>query len=194
MTLKQKWAKAQKGERKTNEPVDFHDGEERFGHAYGLYFKYTKVNQNLKGKRIIEIGCSNYPALHYCHNYGTSYIIEPLVSTHLLKYLQHSSIALYPCAAEDVNFPVVDEVWLFNVLQHTMNPDLIIAKSKAAADIIRFFEPIEYGTDGMHLHDFTMEYFTKHFGKCATYYPANQEIERFHAHQSAYGIYNHEIL
>jgi len=90
--------------------------------------------------------------------------------------------------AEDADFPMVDEVWLCNVLQHVVNPDVIINKCKKAADVIRFFEPIDTGIDPMHHWSFNIDYFKNHFGD-ATLYPQNMDEPVFHKWRNAYGIW-----
>ncbi|KKS77420.1 MAG: hypothetical protein UV51_C0007G0018 [Candidatus Woesebacteria bacterium GW2011_GWC1_42_9] len=141
-------------------------------------------------KTILEIGCSDYPALFYCDSYKNGYIIEPQQNDILKTLCATQGIVILPGVAEDVPFPEVDEVWIFNLLQHVMDPALIISKSKAASRIIRFFEPINCKPlDIGHLHDFDLDYFNSSFSGCAKHYPSNPNAEKFHAHECAYGVW-----
>lgn len=185
----EKWNAAQVSEFKYNTPESYEHGLEHFRRGYAFYRAFLDIDYKLNGKRIIEIGCANYSAITYCINEGQSMVIEPLVSEHLRRNTSGRNIMLNGASAENITFPEVDEVWLFNVLQHVINPDTIIEKAKAAAKVIRFFEPIEAGTDTMHLHNFDLEYFKRHFGECVKYYPSFREIEGFHSHQCAYGVW-----
>ena len=91
--------------------------------------------------------------------------------------------------AEEVDFPKVHEVWLFNVLQHVLDPDIIIAKAKKAARIIRFFEPINLPTDKMHHWSFSMQWFEKRFGDCVRHYGKHPYEKHFHQWENCYGIW-----
>lgn len=185
----EKWHAAQAQEFKYNTPQSYEHGLEHFRRGYAFYRAFLDIDWDLKGKSVIEIGCANYSGITYCSNHGGSFVIEPLPSEHLRRNIGNKKILIIDERAEDVDFPDADEVWLLNVLQHVVDPDLIIQKAKAAAKVIRFFEPIEAGTDVMHLHNFTMDYFRGHFGECVKYYPAFREIEGFHSHQCAYGVW-----
>jgi hypothetical protein len=50
-----------------------------------------------------------------------------------------------------------DEVWIYNVLQHTQDPALVIENAKAAGEIIRIFEWINTRVNVGHPHSFTEE-------------------------------------
>ena len=56
---------------------------------------------------------------------------------------------------EDVNVTmgVFDEVWIYNVLQHTMEPDKIIRNARAVAPILRIFEVIDIPPCPGHPHE-----------------------------------------
>jgi len=58
----------------------------------------------------------------------------------------------------------VDEVWIYNVLQHVENPEKIINKARKAAPIIRLFEWINIGIDEGHPHTLTRENLDKWLG------------------------------
>lgn len=189
MIQKDAWERAQIKEEKLNGTQNFEDGDNHFRKVYGYYFNFVELDFNLNGKSVIEIGPANFPALRYCPNIGKSYIIEPTVTAHLKQCVEGLGIEIFGKPAEDIDFPKVDEVWLFNILQHTINPSLIIKKAKKAAKIIRFFEPIEAGIDECHLHEFTLDYFKKHFGECVKYYAPHTIEKDFHQHQCAYGVY-----
>lgn len=189
MVVKETWERAQIKEQKLNTPIDFEIGDNHFKKVYGYYFDFLELDFDLQGRSIIEIGPANFPALRYCNNIGASYIIEPTVTQHLKDCVEGRKISIIGLPAEEVNFPMVDEIWLFNILQHTINPDLIIEKCKKSAKAIRFFEPIEAGIDECHLHEFTLGYFRSHFGDWVYHYPAQRKNENFHQNQCAYGVY-----
>jgi hypothetical protein len=48
-----------------------------------------------------------------------------------------------------------DEVWIYNVLQHTVDPRLIIENAKRAAPVLRLFEWIDLPPHDGHPHMLT---------------------------------------
>jgi len=182
----ERWQSAQVGERNWHTKKGFMID---YGQSYENYFKYLGINPDLKGKRIIEIGCADNPALKYCYNYGDCTIIEPMFSPRLDLFILQTGINLIKEPAEYVEVEG-DEAWLFNVLQHVISPDKIIENMKRSVSIIRFFEPIEMGTCQKHPHAFTLNDFKYWFGDCVQYYPPNPECKTFHTHQCAYGNFH----
>ena len=187
LSLRERWDIAQSKERSQEQPITYEEGLQHYMQAYEKYFSYVGRHPDLDGKSVLEIGCSNYAAIPFCDRYGKSYVLDPLDSESLRRQIKDKNIEFINEPAEEVDFPKVDEVWLFNVLQHTMDPDLIIKKSKEAAKVVRFFEPIECPTDECHLHKFDLAYFARHFGTRTTFYPPNPGEHGFHTHQCAYG-------
>lgn len=186
---KERWLEAQSAEAIYNKVDDYEEMKRHFGLGYDQYFKYLQIDKDLNGKSILEIGSSHFPALTYCHNYSKSYIIEPIVSLELMKSINGKHISLIAKPAEEVKFPKVDEVWLFNVLQHVIDPDILIIKAKDCAEFVRFFEPINTTPSDAHPHSFTLGYFNEMFNYCAGRYIADKDVENFHTHECAYGIY-----
>lgn len=157
---------------------------------YQGYFNHLDIDRDCKGKIIVEIGPSDIPALSFCTNVK-GIIIEPLPSQRLLHTAKERGLIVFKVRGEDFDFPQVDEVWMFNVLQHVIDPDRIINKAKEASGCVRFFEPIDFGTDRMHLHNFTMDYF-KQFFQDVRRYERHEGLTTFHKHQCAYGV-NYKI-
>jgi hypothetical protein len=88
---------------------------------------------------------------------------------------------------EEIEIPKCDEIWLLNVMQHVIDPDLFIAKCKEAAKLIRFFEPIDWPIEIYHPHTFTFEWYQKHFKDAKLY---NGNLPNFHEAKCAYGIWS----
>jgi hypothetical protein len=183
MVTRERWLQAQEAERKYH-TEDFQTGFDHYGISYAQYFKHTGVDSDLKGKNICEIGPADFPALAYCKNVGDqSLIIEPMPS----EYLKRFGFKIVTELAEDAIYKA-DEVWLFNVLQHVMDPGKIVENAKASAKIIRFFEPINYGTNEAHPWNLTLEMFQNWFKK-VNYYPFNENAVKFHTWECAYGTW-----
>ena len=179
----QTWYDAQREERKFH-CDEFDPGFFKYGFVYDQYFKYLDIKLDQNGKKIVEIGPADFPALAYCNNYSKdSYVIEPMPSEHLKR----SGIKIVDRPAENVNIEA-DEVWLMNVLQHVIDPHKIVERAKKAK-VVRFFEPINYGVDECHLWNLTTGMFKEWFGDCVNYYPKNNNYINFHQWECAYGVY-----
>jgi len=189
----EKWLKAQAAERRFHKDP-FRIGLNAYYQSYMQYFKHLGLDFNCHGKSIIEIGPADYPALFYCYDYLLGYIIEPMPSSILKELISGKTLTHIDRPAEDIDwskeFPAVSEIWLFNVLQHVKDPDMIIEKCKQQTEAICFFEPINCGISDCHLWSFDLEYFRTHFGDCVKHYPGNPDARNFHTHECAYGVWS----
>lgn len=184
---KARWEQAQAAERKYH-LEDFHAGFAHYRDSYRQYFQYLNIDYDLQGKNIVEIGPADFPALAYCENLGKDcLIIEPMPSEYLKRFGLNISTAL----AEDADYKA-DEVWLMNVLQHVMDPYKIVERAKAQSNIVKFFEPINYGTNEAHPWNLTKQMFQEWFPGCVNYWPANQEVNNFHRWECVYGVWRKE--
>lgn len=190
IAIREQWNIAQAEERKLHTHT-IAQAKEIYYDTYRQYFDYLGIQREMWNHRIIEIGCADVPALSMCSKFRWGIILEPMPSPILQKLLSEAkeTIRLMPVAAEDFEFPEVEEVWLFNVLQHVIDPETIIDKSKRAAQTIRFFEPINTPTDKCHLHSFTLDYFRDVFGDCVKEYRAKDGVRNFHEQECAYGVW-----
>ena len=160
-----------------------------YRNSYNQYFGFLNMKKDQNYKKILEIGCADIPALYFCANYQ-GFIIEPMESSILNDICHEKHIYLIQEMAEICEWPAdIDEVWLFNILQHTLSPEIIINKAKIEAKIIRFFEPINFGVDRKHLHNFTLAYFKQCFNDTVNYYPPNSNAVDFHTHECCYGSF-----
>jgi hypothetical protein len=178
----EQWQTAQIAERQFHNE-DFQTGFDHYGISYANYFKWLDIDPDLKGKKVVEIGPADFPALAYCRNIGESFIIEPMPS----EYLKRFNIPIITDMAEDSEYKA-DEVWLFNVLQHVIDPHKIVERAKRQSKVIRFFEPINYGVNECHPWNLTMQMFKDWFGE-VNHYPFNNNAVQFHTWECAYGKY-----
>jgi len=183
------WEKGQMEERAWHDQIKSYEyGFQHYKEGYPTLFGYVGLDTDLGGKSVIEIGSADFPVLKYCTNLGSCYIIEPMQSPYLERDLD-SHIVLIKDIAEEVQFPYVHEIWMFNLLQHVLDPDLIIKKSKKAANVIRFFEPVNCPTSNVHFHVFDLDYFRCHFGECVQFYEKHPKAVNFHTWECAYGVW-----
>ena len=159
--------------------------------VYKIYFKLVDLPEdlNLNGKSIMEIGPAKISAISICQNYKQSYVIEPIIYDTGDYYTDKSNINFIREPAETCFFPNVDEVWLFNILQHVINPVKIINNCKKYSKIIRFFEPIDWEINDAHPHKFDINFYKTHFGLNNTHLYVGNSISNFHSSNCAYGVY-----
>lgn len=185
---REQWLLAQQEERKQH-IFEMEEGLLHYAEGYRQYFEHLGIEADQKNKRVIEIGCADFPALHFCKNY-IGIVIEPMPTHILRKLVSKNGILLIASPAEETDFPIVDEIWLFNVLQHVIDPDSIIVRAKEASKIVRFFEPVGTPLDKCHLHSFNLDYFRHHFGiNTVKHYIAKEDVRNFHTCDCAYGVW-----
>jgi len=189
MITNEQWQQAQILERRAH-TMEKSKAVDAYRNAYKQYFGYLGMEADQYMSIIVEIGCADVPALLFCYNF-IGFVIEPMESSVLKEICELKHIPLIKDMAETCKIPECDEIWFFNVLQHVLNPDIVIERAKKAAKIIRFFEPINFGIDRKHLHNFTLDYFKKHFkNDVVKHYPTNTEAVDFHTHECAYGTWS----
>ncbi len=186
----QRWAEAQKAERECHDRFLDKDGadfvREHYKGTYDRYFHYLELDYDQSDKIITEIGCADYPALEHC-KVGCGVLIEPMPSP-ILKDLvsKRKELILVDAPVEERMILPCDEIWLLNVMQHVIDPDLFIEKCKESADVIRFFEPIDWPVEIYHPHTFDFEWYQKHFPEAKRY---NGTEKGFHTSHCSYGIW-----
>jgi len=116
----------------------------------------TPYNFDLQGKSILDIGGGAYSLLLKCTNFApyiphadkATGVIDPLMDQYPKwvrdRYLT-MGIAYMQTTGEDARKSlgpdsIFDEVWLYNVLEHTYNPKKIIQNALALGKIVRIFE------------------------------------------------------
>lgn len=182
----ERWQLAQQEERKQHF-YSYDEGVAHYKKSYDNYLKYLGTDYNHEGKTIVEIGCADFPALQHVDAYR-KIVVEPMPSEHLKFICFAHDIELIENAVEKIYIPQSDEIWLLNVLQHVIDPDLFIEKCKASTKLIRFFEPLNYPADVCHPHVLTEEDFTRWFGHFAIY---KDKVQGFHQWECCYG--NHQV-
>lgn len=149
----------------------------RYEFRNNALFALLQIDHNQHGKTIVEIGCGPSPVTSACVNVN-AVLIEPL------DYVLNA--ARIRQTAEDAEFSG-DEAWLFNVLQHVRDPELIVQKCKQMP-VVRFFEPIDYPVSLCHPHSFSLQDFQRWFGDSVLYFDGTG-WPGFHDGPCAYGAW-----
>jgi glycosyltransferase involved in cell wall biosynthesis len=80
------------------------------------------------------------------------------------RYKEHN-ITYVKLGGEQVNEEEYDEVWIYNCLQHTQDPELIIQNAKRAAKTLRIFEWLDTPQEIGHPQILTQENLEKWIGQ-----------------------------
>lgn len=100
----------------------------------------TQYRFDLNGISVLDIGGGPCSLLLKCENIKGK-VIDPLPVPEWVKLRYESAGLDYEqIKGEDINETGYDEVFIYNVLQHTDNPEQIIQNARGAAKIIRIFE------------------------------------------------------
>jgi 2-polyprenyl-3-methyl-5-hydroxy-6-metoxy-1,4-benzoquinol methylase len=109
---------------------------------------------DLHGKTVVDIGGGPNSLLLKAVN-GKGIVIDPcdypkwVEDRYWMANIEHLKIP-----GEEIDDELLkkaDEVWIYNVLQHVKDPELIVKKAKQAK-VIRIFEWIDAETNEMHPH------------------------------------------
>lgn len=102
---------------------------------------------DLAGKSVLDIGGGPTSLLLKCenrHNWSCR-IVDPCnYPSWVQSRYDTAKIRYSQLRGEDLEtLPIYDEVWVYNVLQHTQDPELIIKNAKQIAPVLRIFEWID---------------------------------------------------
>ncbi len=117
-----------------------------------LSMAHGKAYFNLKGKSVLDIGGGPVSLLLKCVNKGYCVVVDPLpVPQWVLARYDAANIDYFQKQAEKVDHInrgldysfIFDEIWMYNLLQHTQSPRTIIENARKMGKIIRVFDWID---------------------------------------------------
>jgi len=119
---------------------------------------------NLRGMSVLDIGGGPTSMLLKTHGRGQCVVADPcpypqwVHARYLVAGIGYRQIAgeelLDPTASDNlVDHKKFDEAWIYNVLQHTDDPKLIIKNARALANRVRIFEWIDIPPHPGHPHE-----------------------------------------
>jgi glycosyltransferase involved in cell wall biosynthesis/2-polyprenyl-3-methyl-5-hydroxy-6-metoxy-1,4-benzoquinol methylase len=129
------------------------------------YAKLMQLSENFDLKvptTILDVGCGPTSILLRTNRHGAQAVgVDPLpVSRNtLLKYKAANITFVNKKAEEGIPEQEFDEAWIYNVLQHTDSPIIILNKLVKVAKIIRVFEWINTEANEGHPHILTVDLF-----------------------------------
>lgn len=128
----------------------------------GLQFFHNNkspYNIDLKGKSVLDIGGGPSSLLLKCVNGEVLAVLDPCNYPQWVgdRY-RDSGIEYEKIKGEEATYDTkqpFNEVWIYNVLQHTEDPKKVIDNAKKAGNLIRIFEWIDTPTNIGHPHSLT---------------------------------------
>lgn len=128
---------------------------------------------DLEGKSVLDIGGGPVSMLLKCINRGACLVADPCLypgwtqARYTAAGLGHALIAGEELTPELVG-QQFDEVWIYNVLQHTQNPQQIARNACRLAPVVRVFEWIDTPAEPGHPHTLTQGILEAWFGGAGT--------------------------
>lgn len=164
----QQWIAAQIEERKFHCDPDAHpvsvEGRKQFEDIQRAFFAGVMAVEtgfpDNKSRSVTDIGCGPNSILtdpKVRSLYDTCIAVDPIIfNKDQEKMYDDLKIDRVRVLAEEYEGEVTDEVWMYNCLQHTMNPDAVLdTVAKHARRVIRLCEWVDVPTDHLHLHTIT---------------------------------------
>ena len=131
-------------------------GEEIKQRTYNRLMGLTSYGYDLKGKSVIDVGGGPVSLLLKYINRGLCAVVDPLKVPDWVKLrYEENNIQFHNLPAENFIPKEFDEVWIYNCLQHTENPQLIIENVLKGGKVIRIFEWINTPISDGHIHTLT---------------------------------------
>lgn len=134
--------------------------EEQKQYVYARYMGLWREGYgfDLGNKSVVDIGGGPVSLLLKCRNLGMCTVVDPLPYP---KWTQArysiKGITVNVVRGESFRGRGYDEAWIYNCLQHTDDPGLIIQNAKEAANVLRIFEWIDIPPHPGHPHQLTEE-------------------------------------
>jgi len=133
-----------------------------YANAMGLTFtpdKKTPYNIDLNGKSVIDIGGGPTSLLLKSYNGHNLIVVDPLeYPDWVIDRYKSVGIEFVKGKGEDLPRLIAgmaDEIWVYNCLQHTQDPEKIITNAQQYSDIIRLFEWVNTPITDGHLQVLT---------------------------------------
>jgi len=123
----------------------FMEEQKHFVQARLMGIKINGCSLDAMGKRILDIGGGPVSMLLKTQNLAFGMVCDPITYPAWVyeRYRAKGIICLIQSGEHVISFGW-DEVWIYNVLQHCMDPKKIIDNARKAAPLIRIFEWIDF--------------------------------------------------
>jgi hypothetical protein len=142
----------------------FDEDQKHYMYAMGMGLIREHYSFNVFGKRIADIGGGPSSMLLKTINLAEGLVIDPIDYPQWTKdrYKCHN----IKVAVRGGEVPLTenwDEVWIYNCLQHTEDPRVIISNALECSSFVRIFEWIDIPPHEGHPHELTEKFFKECF-------------------------------
>lgn len=139
-------------------------GEER---KHLVYAPLMGITWNMAGLSVLDVGGGPVSMMLKCAQRGVSAVADPLLDefpTWVHDRYTAAGIDTWCLRGEDLDATGFDEAWIYNVLQHVDDPELVCANACRAARTVRVFEWINIPAYDGHPHELTQHRLEEWFG------------------------------
>ena len=114
---------------------------------------------DMRGRNVVDLGGGPVSMLLKCINLGPkSIVVDPCgYPGWVANRYNEAGISYRQEPAEDFLGTGYDEAWIYNVLQHVMDPEKIVQNAKRAARVVRLFDWIDIPPHPGHPHELKAE-------------------------------------
>lgn len=132
---------------------------------------------DLAGRSVLDVGGGPASMLLKTINGGKRVVLDPCAYPDWVEErYKAAGIGLMRTPAEDypLDSEPYDEVWLYNVLQHTLSPDAVLRATRSAGRLVRIFEWIDIPPHQGHPHMITRDLIHRWLGPGGTVEDMNE--------------------
>lgn len=154
--------------------------EERKQYVYARYMglKQTHFSFDVENKTILDVGGGPSSLLLKTTNLREGRVIDPIkYPDWTIQRYRIKNISVNNIEAEFMREFNWDEVWMYNCLQHVIDPALIIKNCKKASKVFRIFEWINIPPHPGHPHELTETSLNNWIGQKGNVVVFSQETE-----------------
>ena len=125
-----------------------------YGRLMGL--RQTHYGFDVAGKTVLDIGGGPSSLLLKAANLSEGKVVDPIAYPQwTVDRYASKNISVSVSLGEDIEEEGWDEVWMYNCIQHTVDPAKIIRNALRAAPIFRIFEWVDVPAHEGHPHELT---------------------------------------
>ena len=136
----------------------FGEDEKHYVYAKHMNLKQDYHSFDVGGKSILDLGGGPTSMLLKTINLKKGKVIDPIeYPKWTIERYNSKNIDVLVDIGENVNEEGWDEVWIYNCLQHVIDPQKIIENAKKSAKVLRIFEWINIPPHDGHPHCLTKE-------------------------------------
>ena len=144
-----------------------------YGKLMGL--KQSHYSFMLPNISVLDIGRGPSSMLLKCQGLKEGKVVDPIEYPQWTKdRYAMMNIIVDVKTGEEVTDLHYDEVWIYNCMQHAIDPGAIISNAKRAAPVLRIFEWIDIPAHEGHPHELTEESLNSWIGKKGSVIQLNQ--------------------